>query len=136
MSVRLRIREGQQKFGRDLLFTRRKSLQVGNGVFEQFDHTQNIARKTLRTKRSQDGNSSLRNAGRMVGFALLYPPYDAFFLETQRLGLLHLRQCAHLGQHFIGEFAVDLDQRHRVAADCFASDVEGGDVDAGVAERR
>ena len=54
----------------------------------------------------------------------------------QRLGLLHLRQRAHLVEHGVGQFSVDLDQRDGVAAGRLAADVEGGDVDAGLAKRR
>src|SRR4029079_8235784 len=54
----------------------------------------------------------------------------------QRLGLLHLRQRAHLCKDCLRKVAVDLDQRYRVATWRVAPDVEGGDVDAGLAEGR
>src|SRR5271169_1256578 len=56
-------------------------------------------------------------------------------LKMQRLGLLHLRQRAHLGKHLVGQFAVDLDQRYGVGARRLAADMEGGDIDAGLPER-
>src|SRR4051812_20279600 len=56
--------------------------------------------------------------------------------ELQRLGLLHLRQRPDLGEHSVGQFAVDFDQRDGAAARRLAADMEGGDVDAGLAERR
>src|SRR6187397_832085 len=58
------------------------------------------------------------------------------FSEMQGLGLLHLRQRTHLGEHVLGQVAVDLDQRHRIAAWRVASDVERGNVDARFTEGR
>ena len=55
--------------------------------------------------------------------------------KPQRLGLLHLRQRLHLGEHVRRHRAVDLDQRDRVAALLVAAEVEGRDVDLGVAEQ-
>ncbi len=54
--------------------------------------------------------------------------------KMQRLGALHLRQSAHLLEHLRRQIAVDLDQGHRRAAGRFAADVEGGDVDARLAQ--
>jgi len=45
-------------------------------------------------------------------------------LKLQRLGLLHLRQRAHGGEHGGRQLAVDLDQRDRIAAGRLAADVE------------
>ena len=53
--------------------------------------------------------------------------------EPQHPRRLHLRQRAHLGEHVRRHVAVDLDQRDGVAAGRFAADMEGRDVDAGVA---
>ena len=50
--------------------------------------------------------------------------------------LLHLRQRADLGQQGLGQLAVDLDQRHRIASGCIAADMKGRDIDAGLAKRR
>src|SRR5215472_16301559 len=56
--------------------------------------------------------------------------------ELQRPRLLHLRQRPHLGEHVGRKLAVDLDQGYGVAPGRLAADMEGRDVDAGVAERR
>ena len=39
-----------------------------------------------------------------------------YFLKMERLGLLHLGQRAHFGEHVGGQFAIDFDQCDRVAA--------------------
>ncbi len=44
--------------------------------------------------------------------------------------------AAHRVQHLRRQFAVDLDQRDGVAAGRLAADMEGRDVDAGLAQRR
>src|SRR5689334_1354970 len=62
--------------------------------------------------------------------------YDAIRLERQWPRLLHLRQCAHLGEHLRRQHAVDLDQRNGIAAGRLASDMERRDVDTGVSQRR
>ena len=54
-------------------------------------------------------------------------------LKHQRLDLLHLRQRLHLGQEIGRHRAVDLDQRDGVAALLDAAEMEGRDVDLGVA---
>jgi len=54
--------------------------------------------------------------------------FDKTNSELQRLGLLHLRQCAHLGEHVRRQFTVDPDQRDGAAARCFAPDMEGRDM--------
>ena len=54
----------------------------------------------------------------------------------ERSCALHLRQGTDFRQHVGRQFAVDLDQRNRRAAGRLAADMEGGDVDAGLAERR
>ena len=56
-------------------------------------------------------------------------------LKPQRLRLLHLRQRPHLGKYVCGQFAIDLDQRDRVAAGRVAPDMESRNIDAGIAER-
>ena len=53
----------------------------------------------------------------------------------QRLGLLHLGERAHLGQDRLGKLAVDLDQRHGIAAGCIPAHVKGRNVDTGLAKR-
>src|SRR5947208_13374818 len=55
-------------------------------------------------------------------------------LEYQRLGLLDLRQRLHLGEDLGWHRAVDLDQRDGVAALLGAAEMEGRDVDLGIAE--
>ena len=55
--------------------------------------------------------------------------------NLQRLAPLHLRQRPHLREHLGRQLAVDLDQRDGVAARRFAADMEGRDVDPGLAER-
>jgi hypothetical protein len=54
--------------------------------------------------------------------------------EHQRLGLLDLRQRLHLGEHGRRHRAVDLDQRDGVPTRLVAAEMEGRDVDFGVAE--
>ena len=54
-------------------------------------------------------------------------------LELERPRLLYLRQRAYAGEYIRRQFTVDLDQCDRVAAGRVASNVEGRDVDAGVA---
>ena len=51
----------------------------------------------------------------------------------QRLCLLHLGQRPHFRKHVLGKLSVDLDERNGAAARRFAADVEGRDVDAGLA---
>ena len=60
---------------------------------------------------------------------------DAAASEPQRLCLLHLGQRLDPAQHLGGDLAVDLDQRDGVGAGGIAAEMEGGDVDAGIAER-
>src|SRR5215208_3857598 len=57
-------------------------------------------------------------------------------LELEWFGLLHLWQRAHPGEHVRWQLPVDLDQRHRIPARYVPADVEGGNIDAGVAHRR
>ena len=56
-------------------------------------------------------------------------------LEHQRLGLLDLRQLLHLCQHVLGHDTVDFDQCDGVAALRDAAEVEGGDIELGIAEQ-
>src|SRR5271163_1705772 len=60
---------------------------------------------------------------------------DAAASEPQRLCLLHLGQRLDPAQQLGGDLAVDLDQRDGVGAGGIAAEMEGGDVDAGIAER-
>src|SRR4029078_89580 len=55
--------------------------------------------------------------------------------ENQRLRLLDLRQRLHLGEHLRGNGAVDLEQRNGSDAMPDAAEMEGGDVDPGIAEQ-
>ncbi len=55
--------------------------------------------------------------------------------ERQRLGLLDLRQRLYLGEHVRRHGAIDLDQRDGVAALLGAAEMEGRDVDLGIAEQ-
>src|SRR6202047_3253410 len=61
--------------------------------------------------------------------------WKAAALEHQRLRLLHLRQRLHLAEHVRRHRAVDLDQRDGVAARLVAAEMEGRDVDLGIAEQ-
>src|SRR5262245_16751119 len=54
--------------------------------------------------------------------------------ELQRFGLLDVRQLQHFAEHFGRHRPVHLHQRNGVAAGRFAADVEGRDVDAGIAQ--
>src|SRR3954453_7120874 len=64
------------------------------------------------------------------------PAKPAAGSELQRLRLLYLRQGPYAVEHIRWQFAVDLDQRDGIAARRFAADVEGRDIDAGVAHGR
>src|SRR4030081_689699 len=55
--------------------------------------------------------------------------------KRQRLGLLDLRQRLHLGKHVRRHRTVDLDQRDGITALLVAAEMEGRDVDLGVAEQ-
>src|SRR5215813_14689459 len=57
------------------------------------------------------------------------------WLERQGLGLLDLRQLLHLVQHRRRHRAVDFDQRDGVAALLDAAEVEGCDVQLGIAKQ-
>ena len=56
--------------------------------------------------------------------------------EAELLGVQHLRQPADLVQHVVRDRAVDLDQGDGVAARAVAAEMEGRDVDLGVAQVR
>src|ERR1700675_2274675 len=55
--------------------------------------------------------------------------------KQQRLGLLPLRQRLHPGEQCRRHRAVDFDQRDGVAARLVAAEMEGRDVDLGIAEQ-
>src|SRR3981189_1038079 len=92
---------------------------------------------TASSNRSDTAYGSPPSRGRHVErFALeSLVPRTHVALKQQRLGLLHLRQRLHLGQHIRRHRAVDLDQRDGVAALLVAAEMEGGDVDPGIAEQ-
>ena len=79
---------------------------------------------------------ALNGQPRFVGGQNRVPGVDIPHQNFSGLRLLHLRQRPHLGQHLGRQLAVDLDQRDGVAARRLAAEVEGGDVDAGVAQQR
>src|SRR3954470_22140399 len=56
--------------------------------------------------------------------------------KLQRPGRLHLRQRAHLGEHLGRQFAINLDQRNRIAARRLPADMERRNVDPRLPERR
>src|SRR3954447_8323057 len=55
--------------------------------------------------------------------------------ERQHLGLLDLRQRLDLGEQLGRHRTVDLDQRNRIATGRDAAEMEGRDVDLGVAQQ-
>src|SRR6202043_1432557 len=55
-------------------------------------------------------------------------------LKYQRLGLLDLRQFLHLAEHLPGLRAVHFHRRDGIAALLVATEMEGRDVDLGIAE--
>src|ERR1700719_4389526 len=65
----------------------------------------------------------------------LYPPRRVNRSKCQRLGLFDLRQRLHLGEHLRRHRAVDLDQCDGIAARFVAAEMEGRDVDLGIAEQ-
>src|SRR3979490_2692432 len=92
---------------------------------------------TASSNRSDTAYGSPPSRGRHVErFALeSLVPRTHVALKHQRLGLLHLRQRLHLGQPIVRHRAVDLDQRDGVAALLVAAEMEGRDVDLGIAEQ-
>src|SRR5882724_11004645 len=56
-------------------------------------------------------------------------------LKCQGLGLFDLRQRLHLGEHVRRHRAVDLDQSNGVTARFVAAEMEGRDVDPGIAKQ-
>ena len=56
-------------------------------------------------------------------------------LEPHRHAADDLGQVADLGDYPLADFLVDLDQGDGVAAGLVAAEIEGGDVDAGVAQQ-
>lgn len=57
-------------------------------------------------------------------------------VKNQRLGLLDRFVGGELVEHVLADHVVDIEQRDGVAALLVAAELEVGDVDAGVAERR
>src|SRR3954464_15931831 len=57
-------------------------------------------------------------------------------LEAQRRRSLHARNPLDAGQYLGRDMAVDRDQRDRFAACLAPAEVEGRDIDPGLAERR
>src|SRR3569833_3875083 len=62
-------------------------------------------------------------------------PQNTSASEYESLDLLDLRQRLDLRQHFCGHCAVDLDQSNRVATQLDPAEMEGRDVQPGIAEQ-
>src|SRR5712691_8852847 len=69
------------------------------------------------------------------GAAAAGPRRARIALERQGLGLLDLRQLLHLVEHVGRDRAVDFDQRDGVAALLDPAEMEGRDVQPGIAEQ-
>src|SRR5262249_14472414 len=76
--------------------------------------------------------SGFARVSRQGSWQRLSPPRS----KLQRPRLLHLRQCAHLGEYVGRQLAVDLDERDGVATGCITADMDGRDIDTGVTQRR
>src|SRR5258708_7034334 len=56
-------------------------------------------------------------------------------LESERRRLHHIGQLAQRGKQLVGHRLVDAGEQDRLLAGLGAAEMEGGDVDAGIAQR-
>src|SRR5262245_61302583 len=77
------------------------------------------------------GTPSGRATGTWLGKKWTWPGV----LERQAFRLLHLRQLLHRGEHCFRHRLIDLDKADGVLALGQAAQMEGRDIDAGIAEQ-